>query len=147
MAVACLDVEGQWLNHPTAGDILAFFQSGEAPNQPAAAKFFARTALRCDEPLSSLRLAHLRWSGHPRRWNGGGQFSRRIPCGVPRFGALELAFKLLHGSGWLNDSRPQWRRPVAYNVLWIYNGSGISSMQVSKWGNSLAVRLPAAVVE
>ncbi len=30
---------------------------------------------------------------------------------------------------------------------WIYNRLGISFMQVSKWGNSLAVRLPAVVVE
>jgi antitoxin MazE len=29
----------------------------------------------------------------------------------------------------------------------IYNEAGISIMQVSKWGNSLAVRLPATVVE
>ena len=38
-------------------------------------------------------------------------------------------------------------RLVASKLAWIYNGSGISSMQVSKWGNSLAVRLPAVVVE
>jgi antitoxin MazE len=36
---------------------------------------------------------------------------------------------------------------VASKLVWIYNTLGISSMQVSKWGNSLAVRLPAAVVE
>jgi antitoxin MazE len=30
---------------------------------------------------------------------------------------------------------------------WIYNGIGISIMRVSKWGNSLAVRLPAVVVD
>src|SRR5580658_3618863 len=38
-------------------------------------------------------------------------------------------------------------RLVASKLAWIYNWSGISSMQVSKWGNSLAVRLPAVVVE
>ena len=38
-------------------------------------------------------------------------------------------------------------RLVASKLAWIYNGSGISSMQVSKWGNSLAVRLPAVIVE
>ena len=36
---------------------------------------------------------------------------------------------------------------VASEFVWIYNELGISFMQVSKWGNSLAVRLPAAVVE
>jgi antitoxin MazE len=36
---------------------------------------------------------------------------------------------------------------IASQLVWIYNMLGISSMQVSKWGNSLAVRLPAAVVE
>ena len=42
------------------------------------------------------------------------------------------------------------REDVRYPVL-IYNSQSISSwgdvMQVAKWGNSLAVRLPAAVVE
>lgn len=33
------------------------------------------------------------------------------------------------------------------SFLRIYNWLGISSMQVSRWGNSLAVRLPAMVVE
>jgi antitoxin MazE len=37
--------------------------------------------------------------------------------------------------------------PVDSKFVWIYNRLGISSMQVSKWGNSLAVRLPAVVVE
>src|SRR3989442_8870650 len=32
---------------------------------------------------------------------------------------------------------------VASKLVWIYNKLGISFMQVSKWGNSLAVRLPA----
>src|SRR6266853_1666495 len=36
---------------------------------------------------------------------------------------------------------------VASKHAWIYNRLGISFMQVSKWGNSLAVRLPAVVVE
>ena len=36
---------------------------------------------------------------------------------------------------------------VASKLGWIYNRLGISFMQVSKWGNSLAVRLPAVVVE
>src|SRR5262245_37572694 len=36
---------------------------------------------------------------------------------------------------------------VASQLVWIYNRLGISFMQVSKWGNSLAVRLPAVVVE
>src|SRR5258708_30858458 len=36
---------------------------------------------------------------------------------------------------------------VASKLSWIYNNLGISFMQVSKWGNSLAVRLPAVVVE
>jgi hypothetical protein len=36
---------------------------------------------------------------------------------------------------------------VTSNHVWIYNSLGISFMQVSKWGNSLAVRLPAVVVE
>src|SRR5690348_13047477 len=36
---------------------------------------------------------------------------------------------------------------VAFKFVWIYNRLGISFMQVSKWGNSLAVRLPAVVVE
>ena len=36
---------------------------------------------------------------------------------------------------------------VAHKFAWIYNRLGISFMQVSKWGNSLAVRLPAVVVE
>jgi|SRR6266496_917486 len=36
---------------------------------------------------------------------------------------------------------------VAAKLAWIYNRLGISFMQVSKWGNSLAVRLPAVVVE
>ncbi len=36
---------------------------------------------------------------------------------------------------------------VASKLVWIYNRLGISFMQVSKWGNSLAVRLPAVVVE
>jgi len=36
---------------------------------------------------------------------------------------------------------------VDSKFVWIYNGLGISFMQVSKWGNSLAVRLPAVVVE
>ena len=36
---------------------------------------------------------------------------------------------------------------VDSKFVWIYNGPGISFMQVSKWGNSLAVRLPAVVVE
>ena len=36
---------------------------------------------------------------------------------------------------------------VAPKLVWIYNRLGISFMQVSKWGNSLAVRLPAVVVE
>ena len=36
---------------------------------------------------------------------------------------------------------------VASKLVWIYNSLGISFMQVSKWGNSLAVRLPAVVVE
>jgi antitoxin MazE len=34
-----------------------------------------------------------------------------------------------------------------FQLVWIYNRLGISFMQVSKWGNSLAVRLPALVVE
>jgi antitoxin MazE len=38
-------------------------------------------------------------------------------------------------------------RLIASKLEWIYNGPGISSMQVSKWGNSLAVRLPAVIVE
>ena len=36
---------------------------------------------------------------------------------------------------------------VAPKLVRIYNRLGISFMQVSKWGNSLAVRLPAMVVE
>ena len=36
---------------------------------------------------------------------------------------------------------------VASKLVWIYNRLGISFMRVSKWGNSLAVRLPAVVVE
>jgi len=36
---------------------------------------------------------------------------------------------------------------VASKLVRIYNRLGISFMQVSKWGNSLAVRLPAVVVE
>lgn len=36
---------------------------------------------------------------------------------------------------------------VASKLVWIYNRLSISFMQVSKWGNSLAVRLPAVVVE
>src|SRR5271165_5392350 len=36
---------------------------------------------------------------------------------------------------------------VASRFAWIYNRRGISFMQVSRWGNSLAVRLPAVVVE
>jgi len=43
----------------------------------------------------------------------------------------------------LGSTRPR----VASTLAWIYNTLGISSMQVSKWGNSLAVRLPAVVVE
>jgi len=39
------------------------------------------------------------------------------------------------------------RATVASKLVWIYNRLGISFMQVSKWGNSLAVRLPAVVVE
>ena len=39
------------------------------------------------------------------------------------------------------------RATVASKLGWIYNRLGISCMQVSKWGNSLAVRLPAVVVE
>ena len=38
-------------------------------------------------------------------------------------------------------------RLVASKLAWIYNKKGISFMQVSKWGNSLAVRLPAVIVE
>jgi len=37
--------------------------------------------------------------------------------------------------------------PVDSKFVWIYNRLGISFVQVSKWGNSLAVRLPAVVVE
>jgi antitoxin MazE len=36
---------------------------------------------------------------------------------------------------------------LALRSMKIYNEAGISIMQVSKWGNSLAVRLPATVVE
>src|SRR5216684_3548637 len=36
---------------------------------------------------------------------------------------------------------------VASNRGWIYNRLGISFMRVSRWGNSLAVRLPSVVVE
>ena len=36
---------------------------------------------------------------------------------------------------------------LALRSMKIYNKAGISIMQVSKWGNSLAVRLPATVVE
>src|SRR5262249_17272851 len=39
------------------------------------------------------------------------------------------------------------KRRLLSSALWIYNELGISFMQVSKWGNSLAVRLPAVVVE
>ena len=39
--------------------------------------------------------------------------------------------------------------PVAQILLWIYNWNVYQggAMQVSKWGNSLAVRLPTAVVD
>src|ERR1700723_3001285 len=60
---------------------------------------------------------------------------------------MENANKTKVRFGW----RVKWRvlrsRVVASKIAWIYNRSGISSMQVSKWGNSLAVRLPAVVVE
>ena len=46
-----------------------------------------------------------------------------------------------------SDQATSDQATVASKLLWIYNGSGISFMQVSKWGNSLAVRLPAVVVE
>jgi len=36
---------------------------------------------------------------------------------------------------------------VDSNLVWIYNLLGISFMRISKWGNSLAVRLPAVLVE
>src|SRR5882724_790264 len=39
------------------------------------------------------------------------------------------------------------RRRLLPSPDWIYNRLGISFMQVSKWGNSLAVRLPAVVVD
>jgi antitoxin MazE len=41
---------------------------------------------------------------------------------------------------------PARRAPGGTGIFEIYNRVGIS-MQVSKWGNSLAVRLPAVVVE
>jgi|SRR5579863_712903 len=47
-----------------------------------------------------------------------------------------------HRMNWVADG-PR----VASKFVWIYNRLGISFMQVSKWGNSLAVRLPAVVVE
>jgi len=43
-------------------------------------------------------------------------------------------------------SRPN-HATVASKLAWIYNTLGISFMRISKWGNSLAVRLPAVVVE
>ena len=39
------------------------------------------------------------------------------------------------------------KRRLLPKLVRIYNRLGISFMQVSKWGNSLAVRLPAVVVE
>jgi len=47
----------------------------------------------------------------------------------------------------LNCSDRTKQATVASKLVWIYNSLGISFMQVSKWGNSLAVRLPAVVVE
>ena len=53
----------------------------------------------------------------------------------------------------LNCSSPiRFLAGIAVVVLWIYNNNRISFspevlMQVAKWGNSLAVRLPTPVVE
>ena len=54
---------------------------------------------------------------------------------------------LRHKLGTLPAIAQRHIRAVDSKFLWIYNGLGISSMRVSKWGNSLAVRLPAVVVE
>jgi antitoxin MazE len=67
----------------------------------------------------------------PRRENR----SRRVPKGIE-----------VRGPGFpLRIARHS--PAVDSKFVWIYNGPGISFMQVSKWGNSLAVRLPAVVVE
>lgn len=56
---------------------------------------------------------------------------------------VEKAFqRRLSGRRLSKETRGLPSKPV-----WIYNELGISFMQVSKWGNSLAVRLPALVVE
>src|SRR6266699_3470476 len=64
-----------------------------------------------------------------------------------------LVFIALHGPA-RQAGRPRARRGPRRSAkprLWIYDRICISftggSMQVAKWGNSLAVRLPATVVE
>ena len=61
----------------------------------------------------------------------------QVSCGTFQFSPI------LEGN-WADRTN---QATVASKLAWIYNGPGISFMQVSKWGNSLAVRLPAVVVE
>jgi len=61
--------------------------------------------------------------------------SRRVPKGM-RSGGPGFPLRIARHSP-----------AVDSKFVWIYNRLGISSKQVSKWGNSLAVRLPAVVVE
>ena len=66
------------------------------------------------------------------------------------FAATSNSVAALASNKIANSSRLFLRKnqaTVASKLVWIYNRLGISFMQVSKWGNSLAVRLPAVVVE
>ncbi len=65
------------------------------------------------------------------------------------FGALSLMTRQPPGCKYSSTEKdwPHLKRRLLPNLAWIYNRLGISFMQVSKWGNSLAVRLPAVVVE
>ena len=68
-------------------------------------------------------------------------------------GSISIAVDRLFAKGLVSrvesgeDRRVRIVATVASKFVWIYNRLGISFMQVSKWGNSLAVRLPAVVVE
>jgi antitoxin MazE len=62
-------------------------------------------------------------------------------CHLPTLSMITVS------GGDLPQLRGKNQATVASQLVWIYNRLGISFMQVSKWGNSLAVRLPAVVVE
>jgi len=62
---------------------------------------------------------------------------------------MPLAESTYGCSRWIRETAriPYTGPRVVSKSVRIYNRLGISFMRVSKWGNSLAVRLPAAVVE